>query len=49
MGYDEAVFLNLEDRISEGPGENILIVNGRTVKTNAKEESVLEGITRTLS
>ena len=46
MGYDEAVFLNLEDRISEGPGENILIVNGRTVKTNAKEESVLEGITR---
>ena len=47
MGFDEAVFLNLENRISEGPGENILIVKGDTVKTNAASESVLEGITRT--
>lgn len=46
-GFDEAVFLNLEDRISEGPGENILIVKDGVISTNDKKESVLEGITRT--
>lgn len=46
-GFDEAIFLNLEERISEGPGENIVIVNGNTLRTNDKSESVLEGITRT--
>ena len=30
----KAIFLNLEGRIAEGPGENIFIVRGRTVKTN---------------
>jgi branched-chain amino acid aminotransferase len=43
---DEGLFLNLEGRIAEGPGENIFIVRGRTVKTNDASESVLEGITR---
>jgi len=43
---DEGVFLNLEGRIAEGPGENIFIVRGHTVKTNDGAESVLEGITR---
>ncbi|MCK6620147.1 MAG: branched-chain amino acid transaminase [Calditrichaceae bacterium] len=47
LGFDEAVFLNLEDRISEGPGENIVIVKNGVVTTNDKSESVLEGITRT--
>jgi branched-chain amino acid aminotransferase len=46
-GYDEAIFLNLEGNIAEGPGENILIVKSGVVKTNDVNESVLEGITRT--
>ncbi len=46
-GFDEAIFLNLEERISEGPGENIVMVKGNTLRTNDKSESVLEGITRT--
>ncbi len=47
LGFDEGVFLNLENRIAEGPGENIIIVKNRVVKTNDKYESILEGITRT--
>ena len=46
LGYDEAVFLNLEGNIAEGPGENIFIVKAGVLKTNDKTESVLEGITR---
>ncbi len=46
-GFDEAVFLNLENRVSEGPGENILIVKDGVISTNDKSESVLEGLTRT--
>jgi len=47
LGFDEGVFLNMEGRIAEGPGENILIVKNNTVKTNDGSESILEGITRT--
>jgi branched-chain amino acid aminotransferase len=43
---DEAVFLNLEGRIAEGPGENIFIYKNGVLKTNDISESVLEGITR---
>jgi branched-chain amino acid aminotransferase len=46
-GYDEAIFLNLEGNVAEGPGENILIVKDGVIKTNDVKESVLEGITRT--
>jgi branched-chain amino acid aminotransferase len=46
LGYDEAVFLNLEGNIAEGPGENIFIIKKGVLKTNDKTESVLEGITR---
>jgi branched-chain amino acid aminotransferase len=46
-GYDEAIFLNMEGRIAEGPGQNVFIVKGRTLVTNGRTESVLEGITRT--
>ncbi len=46
-GCDEAVFLNLEGRIAEGPGENIFIYKNGVLKTNDKTESILEGITRT--
>ncbi len=47
LGYDEAVFLNLEGNIAEGPGENIFIIREGVLKTNDKTESILEGITRT--
>lgn len=46
-GYDEGVFLNLEGRIAEGPGENIIIVKNGVIKTNDFKESILQGITRT--
>ena len=46
LGFDEALFLNLEGHIAEGPGENIFIVKDGVLQTNDKTESVLEGITR---
>lgn len=46
LGFDEALFLNLEGNVAEGPGENIFIIKDRTLITNDKRESVLEGITR---
>jgi len=47
QGYDEAVFLNLEGNVAEGPGENIFISKDGVLKTNDTSESILEGITRT--
>ena len=47
QGADEALFLNIEGRIAEGPGENLFLVKDGTVKTNDISESILEGITRT--
>jgi branched-chain amino acid aminotransferase len=47
QGCDEAVFLNLEGRVAEGPGENIFLVKDGVLHTNDRTESVLEGITRT--
>lgn len=46
-GFDEGLFMNLEGRIAEGPGENLLIIKDGVVRTNDQFESVLEGITRT--
>lgn len=46
-GFDEAVYLNMEGNIAEGPGENIFIVKNGILKTNDTNESILEGITRT--
>ena len=46
-GFDEAVFLNIEGRVAEGPGENIFIIKDNVLITNDGSESVLEGITRT--
>lgn len=45
-GCDEAVFLNMEGNVAEGPGENIFIVKNGVLKTNDKTESILEGISR---
>ncbi len=47
LGYDECIFLNLENRVAEGAGENIIIVKDGMVITNDRSESILEGITRT--
>ncbi|MFZ2054996.1 MAG: branched-chain amino acid transaminase [Candidatus Aminicenantales bacterium] len=47
QGCDEAVFLNIEGRVAEGPGENIFIFKDGVLKTNDVSESILEGITRT--
>jgi len=47
QGADEALFLNIEGRIAEGPGENVFVVRNGTIRTNALSESILEGITRT--
>lgn len=47
QGFDEAIFLNLEGNVAEGPGENIFIIKKAVLITNDKRESVLEGITRT--
>ncbi len=46
-GFDEAVYLNMEGNVAEGPGENIFIVKNGILKTNDVNESILEGITRT--
>jgi branched-chain amino acid aminotransferase len=46
LGFDEAVLLNLEGNVAEGPGENIFIIKDGVLKTNDKTESILEGITR---
>jgi len=46
-GYDEAIFLNMEGRVAEGPGQNVFIVKDGTLVTNGRLESALEGITRT--
>ncbi|MCB0274319.1 MAG: branched-chain amino acid transaminase [Calditrichaeota bacterium] len=47
LGYNEAIFLNLEERISEGPGENLILVKDGVLHTNDRFESILEGVTRT--
>ena len=47
QGADEALFLNIEGRIAEGPGENLFVVKNGAIRTNDRSESILEGITRT--
>ncbi len=44
-GYNEALLLDTEGYVSEGPGENILIVRNGRIKTTPLT-SILEGITR---
>lgn len=44
-GFDEALFLDYQDNIAEGPGENIFFVKSKTLYTPRKG-SILPGITR---
>lgn len=45
-GYDEAILLNLEGKITEGPGENVFIVKGGKLVTPPISSGALSGITR---
>lgn len=44
-GYDEALLLDYQGNIAEGPGENIFFVKGKTIVT-PPADSILPGITR---
>ncbi len=43
-GYDDALMLDMQGRLTEAPGYNVFIVKDGTVRTPAEE--VLEGVTR---
>ena len=45
-GYTEAILLDKEGSVSEGPGENIFMVDDGTVYTTPIDSSILDGITR---
>lgn len=45
MGFDEALLLDADGYVSEGPGENIFIIRGGILKTTPLT-TILEGITR---
>jgi branched-chain amino acid aminotransferase len=45
-GYTEAIVLNKEGHVAEGPGENIFVVNDGEIYTPSISQSILEGITR---
>lgn len=45
-GYDEALLLDENGKVSEGAGENVFIVNDRAIATPPTYSAILEGITR---
>jgi len=45
LGVDEALFLDFEGKVAEGPGENIFMVKGNSIYT-PKLGKILAGITR---
>jgi len=45
-GYDEAILVNFNGRVAEGPGENIFIVKNGTLITPPLSAGALSGITR---
>jgi branched-chain amino acid aminotransferase len=45
-GFDEAILLNRDGRVSEGSGENIFLLRRGVAITPSLDQSVLEGITR---
>lgn len=47
-GFDEAVLLNRNGNVCEGPGENIFIVKNNKLITPPASDDILEGITRAL-
>jgi len=45
-GYDEAILLNIDGYVAEGPGENLFIVEKGTLITPPLSSGALRGITR---
>lgn len=45
-GYAEAIVLNKEGDVAEGPGENLFMVRDGEIYTPGLSESILDGITR---
>ncbi|MFB6123427.1 MAG: branched-chain amino acid transaminase [Haloferacaceae archaeon] len=45
-GYTEAIVLNKEGNVAEGPGENLFMVRDGEIYTPGLSESILDGITR---
>lgn len=45
-GYDEAILLNTDGNVAEGPGENLFLVDGDVLYTPSLAEGVLSGVTR---
>jgi branched-chain amino acid aminotransferase len=45
-GYVEAIVLNKEGNVAEGPGENLFLVRDGEIHTPGLAESILDGITR---
>lgn len=46
IGYDEAIMLDHQGFVSEGPGENIFIIRDGIIYTPPTSASALEGLTR---
>ena len=44
-GYDEAILLNTNGQIAEGPGENLFLVKDNILYTTSPSDSALQGIT----
>ncbi len=44
-GFDEAIMLNMDGHVSEGSGENIVVIRDGKLITPAPSDNVLEGIT----
>ena len=45
-GFTEAIVLNKEGNVAEGPGENLFLVRDGEIYTPGLSESILDGITR---
>ncbi len=45
-GYDEAILLNMDGNVAEGPGENLFVVKNGKLMTPPLSSGALEGITR---
>ncbi|MFB6185538.1 MAG: branched-chain amino acid transaminase, partial [Halobacteriaceae archaeon] len=45
-GYAEAIVLNKEGNVAEGPGENVFLVRDGEIYTPSLAEGILDGITR---
>jgi len=45
-GYNEAILLNEEGKVTEGTGENIFVVRNGVISTPPVSDGLLEGITR---